>query len=127
MGPVLPFAKRSRLIRIKEEKMRGPRSQDVPSGCPQADVSKINEGFCLFICGPKSRGWIFEGQRPGHTLVPIAALYPGAVPRVHRAVHAVHSGGVCVRELARLLRWRGVLLHVSQVTQVARNGELLGA
>lgn len=63
---------------------------------------------------------------PGHTLIPVAGVDSRAVPRVHSTVHTGHGGRVHVGEFARLLCWRGVLLHVAQVTQVAGNGEFLG-
>lgn len=127
----LVFDKCSGLISIKEEKMQGHHIQQ-PSSCTEADTSKINNCFL-----PKEQRIDLWGAqalvvsplcspRLGHTLIPIAAIYPRAVPRVYRTVHTGHSGWVCVGELAWLLPWRGVLLHISQVTQVASHGEFLG-
>lgn len=130
-GGLLVSDKFSWPISIEKEEMQGHSSQCVQYGYIDGSMSEI-EMFFSWI-----RGWIFEkhglqqwqvlwSPALGRTLIPIAGIDSRAIPWVHSTVHAGHSGGVDIREFAGLRCWSGVLLHISQVIQVAGSGEFLG-
>lgn len=128
MGGLLVFDKCSWLISIKKEEMQGHYSECILYSYGDVYISEIKIFFIE---------WIFEkhGLQQwqtlcslglGHTLIPIVGINSRAIPRVHSTVYTGHSRGVHVGKFAWLLSWRGVLLRLSQVAQVAGNGEFLG-